>query len=198
MGAWPARRRLRTVPYNARMDQLAGALLIFLLRITDVSIGTLRMLYAVRGRRAVVASLGLVESSVFIFAISRVFKTLDENPWNMAGYAFGYAAGTFVGMTVEQWIGSGWILARVISRKQSHVLLHALREANFGVTAVEGQGGQDTSVLILFVVSARRRGKALLELIKQVDPDAFVTTDTVNLATGGYVPHVAGPPTVRK
>jgi uncharacterized protein YebE (UPF0316 family) len=180
------------------MEQLAGALLIFVLRIADVSIGTMRMLYAVRGRRPVVATLGLIESGIFIFAISRVFKTLDENPWNMAGYAFGYSAGTFVGMTVEQWIGSGWILARVITRSQSPALLNALREANFGVTAVEGHGGRDTPVLILFVVSARRRGKRLLQLIRQIDPDAFVTTDAVTLAAGGYVPHVAGPMTVRK
>jgi uncharacterized membrane-anchored protein YitT (DUF2179 family) len=73
-----------------------------------------------------------------------------------------------------------------------------LREANFGVTAVEGHGGRDTPVLILFVVSARRRGKRLLQLIRQIDPDAFVTTDAVTLAAGGYVPHVAGPMTVRK
>jgi uncharacterized protein YebE (UPF0316 family) len=180
------------------VEQLAGALLIFVLRVADVSIGTMRMLYAVRGRRSIVATLGLLESGIFIFAISRVFKTLDENPWNMAGYAFGYSAGTFVGMTVERWIGSGWILTRVISRKQSQVLLSALREANFGVTAVEGHGGRDSNVFILFIVSARRRGKRLLELIRQVDPDAFVTTDAVNLASGGYVPHVAGPMTVRK
>ena len=180
------------------MHQLAGALLIFILRVSDVSIGTMRMLYAVRGRRSIVAALGLIESGIFIFAISRVFKTLDENPWNMVGYAFGYSAGTFVGMTVEQWIGSGWILARVISRLQSQVLLSALREANFGVTAVEGHGGRDSHVLILFVVSPRRRGKRLLALIQEVDPDAFVTTDAVNLAAGGYVPHVAAPMTVRK
>ena len=180
------------------MEQLAGALLIFVLRIGDVSVGTMRMLYAVRGRRSVVAALGLLESGIFIFAISRVFKTIDENPWNMVGYAFGYSAGTFVGMTVEQWIGSGWILARVITRDQPDALLKALREANFGVTAVAGHGGRDTDVLILFVVSARRRAKRLLELIRQIDPDAFVTTDAVNLATGGYVPHVASPVTVRK
>ena len=180
------------------MEQLAGALLIFVLRITDVSIGTMRMLYAVRGRRAIVATLGLIESGIFIFAISRVFKTLDENPWNMVGYAFGFATGTFVGMTVERWIGSGWILTRVISRAQSKPLLKALREADFGVTAVAGHGGRDTDVLVLFVVSARRRGKRLLELVNEIDPDAFVTTDAVNLAAGGYVPHVAPPTSVRK
>ena len=105
------------------MDLLAGALLVFVLRIGDVSIGTLRMLYSVRGRRLPAASLGLVESGLFVFAISRVFRDLSHNPWNMAGYACGFAAGTALGITLERWIGSGWILARVISRERSpHVL----------------------------------------------------------------------------
>src|SRR3954471_20797402 len=121
------------------MEALAGALLVFVLRVTDVSIGTLRMLYSVRGRRLAAAGLGLIESGVFIFAISRVFRDLNTHPWNMVGYATGFAAGTALGITLEKWIGSGWVLARIISRERSQVLLAALRDAGFGVTAVAGR-----------------------------------------------------------
>jgi uncharacterized protein YebE (UPF0316 family) len=179
------------------METIAGAVLIFLLRVTDVSIGTLRMLSAVRGQRLIAAGLGLVESGVFVFAISRVFKDLDTHPWNMVGYACGFAAGNALGITIERWIGSGWLLARIISREKCRPLLDALRRAGFGVTVVEGHG-IELDVLILFIVTRRRRGEEMLRLVRSVDPDAFVTTEAVHHAAGGYLPHTAAPMAVRK
>src|SRR4051794_23906002 len=160
------------------MEPFAGALLVFLLRVIDVSIGTVRMLYAVRGLRLPAAGLGLIESGVFIFAISRVFQDLGTHPWNMVGYAAGFAAGNAAGITLERWIGSGWALARIISRDRSAALLAALRDAGFGVTAVQGEG-KEGGVLVLFVVTRRRQGEAMLQLVRETDPDAFITTDSV-------------------
>ncbi len=178
------------------MDQLLPALLIFSLRIGDVSIGTLRMLYALRGRRFVAAGLGLLESGIFIFAISRALGSISENPWNMVGYACGFATGTLVGMTVENWIASGSIIVRVISKKRSGEVREALWAHGFGLTAVEGHG-KSLPVYLLFIVAPRRRGKELLRVVADTDPEAFVTVESVNIAHGGYVPHVAGPACVR-
>ena len=72
-----------------------------------------------------------------------------------------------------------------------------MRDAGFGVTAVTGHG-QKSNVLILFVVCRRRRGEEMLRLVRDLDPDAFVTTDSVNIAAGGYLPHSMGPTGVRK
>jgi len=178
------------------MDQVGVALLIFVLRITDVSIGTLRVLYTVRGRTLIAASLGMVEAGVFIFAISRVFKHAD-NPLSMLGYACGFACGTALGIRLEQWIASGLILVRVISRDKSSALLAALREAHFGITAFSGEG-REGPVLMLFVVSKRKHGERLMGLIEQIDGDAFVTLEPVHRAIGGYLAHVASPAGVRK
>jgi uncharacterized protein YebE (UPF0316 family) len=169
------------------MHPLLGALLIFSLRIVDVSIGTLRVMYMVRGERAKTVPLAFVESGVWVFAITRIVKQVD-NPLNMLAFAAGYAAGTMVGMTLERWIASGHILVRVISDKADHgELLGAIRGAGFGVTVVHGQGRAGEQA-ILFVVALRRRGRELLDLIRRLDDDAFVTVDPVSRAIGGYLP----------
>src|SRR4051794_37904393 len=98
------------------MPLFLGMLQIFLLRICDVSIGTVRVIYTVRGRRMVSFFLGFIESGVFITAIARVFRDLSS-PWKMLAYACGFATGTAIGITLEKWIGSGWILARIICRE---------------------------------------------------------------------------------
>lgn len=160
--------------------------LIFLLRIIDVSIGTVRVIYTVKGNRLVAATLGFVESAVWIFAISRAFAYVD-NPLSMAGWAFGYAAGTVLGITIDQWVASGSIIMRVISQEKPHDLHHMLLDKGFGVTAIPGEG-RERNIKILFIVSPRKRGDELLKTVQAIDPRAFITIDPVNRAIGGYLP----------
>jgi len=178
------------------MDPLLGALLVFCLRIVDVSIGTVRVLYVIRGQRLVASVLAVIESGVFITAISTVFA--GQQPWFVkAAYATGFAAGTALGMTVEKWIGTGEVLARVISKTKCAELRDVLLAAGFGVTAVAGRG-REGEVLILFIVCPRRRFDELLKLTTAVDAHAFITGEPVSHAAGGYLRHVPTPSTVRK
>jgi uncharacterized protein YebE (UPF0316 family) len=175
------------------MDPVVGALLIFCLRIFDVSIGTLRVMYMVRGDRRKAVPLAFVESLIWVFAISRIMKEVD-NWGNMVAFSAGFAAGTMVGMTLERWIASGFVLVRVISRVDR--MAAEIRGAGFGVTVLTGEGRQGDQD-ILFTVALRRRGPELLALIRGVDEGAFVTIDPVQKAMGGYLP-VAGAADIKK
>ena len=175
------------------MQVLFTSLLIFALRVTDVSMGTVRHLYAIRGHRVIAAALGLFESLVFIFALSRVANF--DSFWKMLAYAGGFATGNFVGITIEKWIASGTILVRIICKNP--VLVVGLREAGFGVTVTQGEGREGV-VAILFVVAPRKREPELLSIIEKLDPDAFVTLDAVSHAQGGFLALTPSPTTVRK
>jgi uncharacterized protein YebE (UPF0316 family) len=175
------------------MTVLLTSLLIFALRVTDVSMGTVRHLYAIRGHRFIAAGLGLFESLVFIFALSRVANF--DSFWKMLAYAGGFATGNFVGITIEKWIASGTILVRIICKNA--VLVAGLRQAGFGVTVTQGEG-REGAVAILFVVTPRKRQKQLLSVIEKLDPGAFVTLDAVSHAQGGFLALTPSPTTVRK
>lgn len=177
------------------MAVFLGALFIFVARICDVSVGTLRVMYTIRGNRWYAAMLGLVEAAIWIIAVRQVFNRLD-NYWNILGYAAGFATGTFIGITLEGWIATGWVLARVISRNASQQVRAALLERGFGVTAVRGEG-REGELMILFVVARRKRGEELLRTVDQADDTSFVTIDPVSRAIGGYLPHLT-PGSVRK
>ncbi len=163
------------------------ALGIFALRICDVSIGTVRTLFTIRGHRLVSFCLGVIESAIWIFAISRVMKYVSggENYLNILGWAFGFATGTVTGITLERWIGSGTVLVRVISKNHAIRLKEHLHSERFGVTSVQGQG-YEGNVLVIFVVAPRRREGDVLAAIRQVDPDAFITVEPVSQAYGGF------------
>jgi uncharacterized protein YebE (UPF0316 family) len=184
------------------MDWSSHALLvamgIFLLRIGDVSIGTIRTIFTIRGYRLVSFGLGAIESGIWIFAISRVMVYVNEGGMlNILAWAFGFATGTVVGITLEQWIGSGINLVRVISRHHAIQLKEHLHCEGFGLTAVQGQG-YGGEVMILFVVAPRRREKDVLRAITHVDPDAFITIEPVGRAIGGFPLGVVHPASVKK
>ena len=172
------------------------ALGIFCCRICDVSIGTVRIIYSIRGKRLASACLGVLESGVWIFAISKLFSAVNE-PITMIGWSLGFGTGTFVGITIERWIASGHILMRVISPQKAWELRGRLLELGVGVTALPGEG-RDGNVLILFVVAPRKRNNELLSVIQSTDPDAFITVDPIGHAIGGYMPLPTEASSVRK
>lgn len=177
------------------------ALGIFGLRICDVSIGTVRTIFTIRGYRLVSFCMGVVESGIWIFAISRVMKYISsgESPLNILGWAFGFATGTVVGISLEKWIGSGTILVRIISKEHAARLKAHLHTEGYGVTALTGHG-RDYEVMVLFVVAPRRREGDVLKTIRQVDPEAFITVEPVSKAYGGFplVPVAGSAPAAMK
>ena len=85
---------------------LLGGLLIFGLRVIDMSLDTLRVLFVMRGRKGLAWILGFFQSLIFIIAISSVLTHLG-NVFNIIGYAAGFATGNVVGMKIRGTPGGG-------------------------------------------------------------------------------------------
>ncbi|MFT3788612.1 MAG: DUF5698 domain-containing protein [Tepidisphaeraceae bacterium] len=167
------------------LESLPGALLIFALRVTDVSVGTIRTIYMIRGKRFTAACLGFVESGVFILAVSSVLSAGTQHPTKMIGYALGYATGTLLGVTLDGLIASGQVMIRIIT-DQGEAVVNALRDRGLGATLMRGEG-KDGPVAIIWCVSQRRLTRQTLKLVDSVDADAFVTVDPVGKAIGGHL-----------
>ena len=74
------------------VQALISAALIFALRVADMSLDTLRVLFVMRGRKGIAWVLGFFQSAIFVVAITSVLSHLD-NPLNVIGYAAGFATG---------------------------------------------------------------------------------------------------------
>ncbi len=165
-------------------EPVVAAALIFVLRCLDVSLGTLRLILTVQGRRLLSALIGFFEVSVFITAVATVVQgPLD--PLRVLGYGAGFAAGTYLGMTIDRWIGLGDVIVRVISTSCDS-MVKGLTASGFGVTFVEAHGGRGTEVGVVFSMSHRRRTQEMLALIRAHDPDAIVTVQEVRQQYHGY------------
>ena len=99
---------------------IMSAALIFALRVTDMSLDTLRMLFVMRGRKGIAWLLGFCQSAIFVIAITTVLNNLD-NLLNVIGYAAGFATGTVIGITIEERLAIGHTHLRVISSRRRWV-----------------------------------------------------------------------------
>lgn len=161
-----------------------GALFIMCLRIIDVSIGTIRTLFTVQGRKFQAGALGFVEVTIWVFAIRHIMLHLD-NIINIFGYSTGFALGTIIGITLEQKLGTGYVQIYVISMYFADKIANELRKNNIGVTILPGEGTRG-GVAILLIIIIRKRQKELIKLIDSIDSKAFISIQSA-LPYRGYI-----------
>jgi uncharacterized protein YebE (UPF0316 family) len=166
-------------------------LLIFIARICDVSINTIRIIYMLGGRRYTSTILGFFESLIWLLAISQIFKHLDNWVCYVA-YPAGFASGIFVGMLMEERIAYGKVIVRIITRKEVMELIQFLNVNGFRYTKViaEGPDGHEN---LVFTVLQRERLDELLGKLKEILPTAFYTIEKVKAAAeSGALPEEKG------
>lgn len=158
-------------------------LLIIIARIADVSLGTLRTVMVVSGLRTWSFVLGFLEVLIWITVVSRIIGNLDHWSYYFA-YAFGFATGNVVGITLEQRLAFGIQIVRVFSRR-SHEIATALRASGIGgalpqlaVTEMEAKGHKGPVGVLLVEVPRRFASKVAARAI-ELDPDAYFIIDDV-------------------
>jgi len=160
------------------MELIFSALIIFSLRLADQSLGTMRALLVSKNKPIYAALIGLVESAIWIVAISQVIKDIDDTVLIVA-YAAGFAAGTILGSYIERIVGVGNIVVRVFTPINSPSVAETLRDNGHGVTVIDGEG-KDGPVKIYLCVIPRRKLKSVLNMIEEINPNSFITTDMAN------------------
>lgn len=161
-------------------------LLIFLARAFDVSLGTIRIILVSRGIRRLAPLIGFFEILVWLIAISQIVQNLDR-PAHYIAYAGGFAAGTWIGLLVEDKMALGLQAVRIISPDDATDLVERIRELDFGVTSFGARGIKGKVRLILTVIRKRDLSR-LQAIVKELHPDAFVTVSDVRLASLGHFP----------
>lgn len=163
-------------------------LVIFIARICDVSLATVRMLLVVRGRKYPAAAIGFLEASIYIGALSRVMKNVDD-PWKILAYGLGFASGTIIGSLIEERLAIGHVALQVIPADgTAEELLTVLRTAGYGVTVLEGRGMTGPKEVLL-VSTDRKTLPRLSSIIEEFAPGSFVTVLETRNVQGGVIPY---------
>jgi uncharacterized protein YebE (UPF0316 family) len=163
---------------------LANALLIFGLRVIDVSMGTVRTIMIMRGMRRWAALIGFVEVSIWVVAISRVIGSIDS-ALSVIAYGGGFATGTLLGMWIENKLALGHVDIRIISMDKGQEITQQIHLAGYGATLMQAEG-QSGPVFVTSVVTPRRQTGDVIRLVNKVDATAFVTVEEARRVVRGY------------
>lgn len=150
-------------------------LFIFVLRALDVGMATVRIVLLSRGRKGTASVIGFFEALIWVIAVARVLSALDD-PARMVAFAAGFAAGTYLGSMVEEWLAIGQSLLRIVVPSEAPPIAPLLRDRGFGATVVNGDGMQG-EVKVIFSVMPRKAVDSVLAMISDLSPDAYVTID---------------------
>ena len=163
-------------------------LIIFFAKIIEVSISTIRVVFIGKGERAKGAILGFVEIMIWLVVVSSVLNNITEDPIKMLIYAAAFSLGNYLGVTIESKIAVGLASIQVVvNEKSGDILADILREQGYGVTIIEGKGKNESIKNLLFIQLKRKKIPEAVKLVKQHNPEAYITVNDIKSRLGGYI-----------
>jgi uncharacterized protein YebE (UPF0316 family) len=165
--------------------------IVFFARIADVTLGTLRIIFTSRGKHNIAPVLGFVEVFIWIVVVGQIVKNVHSITAYI-GYAAGFAAGTYIGMKIEEKLALGTLVLRIILAEGGDELAQRLRTAGYGVTLVNGEGASGAVKLLYTLIKRKDLGK-VAEIIHATHPKAFFSVEEVRLAESGIFPAATQP-----
>jgi len=161
-------------------------LFIFIARILDVTLGTIRIISISKGFKYLAPILGFFEILVWLLAIKQIFQNLT-NIFYYVAYAGGFAMGTFVGIYIENRLSIGTEIIRIITRKGASKLVETLKSEGYGVTSTSAEG-LEGRVKIIYTVIDRRDLQNVIGIIRRYNPHAFYSVEDVRFASERIFP----------
>lgn len=161
-------------------------LLIFLARIMDVSLGTLRFIFIAKGYKKLAPLLGFVEVLIWVLAVREVMMNL-RNVACLLAYGGGFAMGNYIGMWLEEKLSIGMVLVRTVSKTDLGQLMEFMKINNYGYTMVNGKGSRG-EVKILFAIVHRKSLEHILDAISSHNPHAFYSVENIKSVKEGVFP----------
>ena len=124
---------------------------IFLIRIADVSLGTIRTMVTVKGKNFIAALIGFVEMLIWFLVAKEAINEGNNSILIAISYALGFAFGTYIGGYISGRFIKTNLTLQVISNKYEK-LIERLRKNNYAVTVIDIEGKDDTSKMLILQI----------------------------------------------
>lgn len=150
-------------------------LIIFILKIIENSLATLRLILVSNGKKWLGAFLLFTTSIIWI--ISSHIAIIDINISMVLIFSVGSLLGSYIGSILEEKMAIGNNMLICITQKQ---MSEILRQNGYIITKVEGYG-KDSKKEVLFVILKRNQNKDLISLIRSLDQEVIIVSEHTNI-----------------
>ena len=157
---------------------------IFFVRIIDVTLGTIRTMFTVKGKRLIASLFGFVEVLIWFLIVREALQTEDKSIFVAISYALGFATGTYIGGFLANILITGKVTVQVFT--ENIEVVDILREQGYAVTVLDCKGYNTKSKYMLYIGVDKKKEKTLRSLIHQLDEHAFIVENENNYVENGY------------
>jgi len=165
-------------------------LLIFLAKLLEVSVATVRMVLTARGNRIAASLLAAIEITIWIIVTSTVLLGLSEDPLRAVAFGLAFVIGIYCGILVEDKLALGLAQIECIATfDEAKTITAKLRETGYGVTTFECEGLDGKKLSINLKVHRKDISKVMdiLNEYKQL----FVTVSDIRKLSIGSIGRAA-------
>lgn len=160
---------------------------IFFVRILDVSLGTIRTILLVKGRKFTAAFSSFIEVSIWFAIVREALNTTSNSIWIIIAYAGGFATGTIIGSIISEKFIKGTFSLQVITDNCS-VLAEEIRKAGHAVSIIDVKGrDENVAKYMLFIEIDKKHFGEVQNLIRSIDERAFIVANDTQFVQNGFI-----------
>ena len=160
---------------------------IFLVRIIDVSLGTIRTIFSVKGQNLIASIIGFVEITVWFLIVREALNTDSNGFWVTMAYAGGFSAGTYIGGILSNKFINGNLGVQIITENKNTHLIVKLRKEGYAVSVIDVKGQNEQGKYLLFLQITNKNFEHLESIVKSIDKKAFIVVNETKMVQNGYL-----------
>ena len=167
---------------------LVICLQIFMARIVDVSLGTLRTIFIVRGKKRIASIIAFFEVFIWFLVAKEALDNINQSILIPIFYSAGFAVGTYIGINITNKYLKSFVNANVVTKKDNRKLVDTLRNAGYGVSvvALKNEVNDKKKDLLLITLNNKSIDK-LTKIINEIDEKAFVNFSEIKHIQNGII-----------
>lgn len=156
---------------------------IFLARILDVSIGTIKSFYVIKEERIISFILSFIEVLIWYYAARAALSIDIDSILIPISYSLGYATGTYIGTYFSSSYIKGNLTVHIISNKITKKDIESIKKKNFGITSIKTE---DNKKYLIIEINKSRLNE-LKKTISKIDDSSFIFVNDTRIVHNGYI-----------
>lgn len=154
-------------------------LAIFIFKIIEDALATLRLIVVSNGKKKLGAVLQFIVTLIWIILTGTVLMGLQKDIFKAIAFALGSLFGSYLGSVLEERIALGTNAFMVeINYEEATNLIECLEKENFQVSKIKSD---NDGKVILMITGARRQTGKIVKIIREFDEEAFILSEKVKI-----------------
>ena len=155
---------------------------IFLVRILDVSLGTVRTIMTVKNKNIIASTIGFIEITVWFLVVKEALNTNNNSIFIVFSYALGFSTGTYIGGKISNKYIKGYVSVQVITTNDK--LENIIKKNKYGVTRINIE---NKNQIMLIIQINNKSLEQLKKIINKIDPKAFIVINETKYIQNGFI-----------